>query len=82
MPVPIESYIQPSFIKYRERYPMSYDKRDRFINTVPQKSEMARHNGDTDTGNGWKQPGYNPNSNSTRVERVNIYTDNISLRPY
>jgi hypothetical protein len=31
---------------------------------------------------GWKAAGYNPNHNSTRVERVIITRDIISLKPY
>lgn len=82
MPVPIEAYVEPRFVKYRERYPMSYNKRDKYINTVPQKRELSRHNGNPDDNNGWKQAGYNPNDDSTRIQRINLYTENISLRPY
>ncbi len=82
MPVPIEAYAEPRFIKYRERYPMSYNKRDKFLNTIAQTHTAERYNGDVDARNGWKQAGYNTNDNSTRVQRINMYTDNVSLRPY
>ncbi len=82
MPVPIEAYIEPRFIRYRERYPMSYNKSDRFLNTIAQGHSVERYNGDIDARNGWKQAGYNANSNSTRVERINVRSDDISLKPY
>jgi hypothetical protein len=37
---------------------------------------------DAGDGIGWKAAGYNPNHNSTRVERVIITRDVTSLKPY
>jgi len=79
MPLSENDYRNPYFIKDRERYPMSYDKKDRF-NTVNPRMNMLRHGGNRDFG--WKQAGYNPNSQSTRVERINMTSDTITLRPY
>ena len=31
---------------------------------------------------GFKQPGYNPNHNSARIESININSDTISLKGY
>jgi hypothetical protein len=58
---------------------MSYDKRDRY-NTVNPRMDMARHAGVRDSG--WKQAGYNPNHQSTRIERIKLTNDDISLKPY
>ena len=79
MPVSIEEYAKPSFVKHDTRYPLVPDKKARF-NTVCPRDNMGRYNGDPDTG--WKQPGYNPNHNSTRVEHINLTTDEVSIRPY
>jgi hypothetical protein len=57
---------------------MSYDKKDRF-NTVNPRLNARRHGG---TENGWKQAGYNPNHQSTRIEKINLTGDEISLKPY
>ena len=82
MPVPIEAYIEPKFVKDRPRYPMSYNSKDKFLNTIAQMHTVERYHGDADARNGWKQAGYNPNHNSIRVEGVNLKNDNISLKPY
>lgn len=79
MPVSIDAYAKPSWVKHDVRYPLIPDKEARF-NTICPRDTMARYNGDSDTG--WKQSGYNPNHNSTRVERINLKTDNITLKPY
>ncbi len=79
MPVSEGDYREPYWVKMRDRYPMSYDKKDRF-NTINPRHSMARYNGDPDTG--WKQAGYNPNQQSTRVEKINLTSDTITLRPY
>ena len=74
MAIPIEDFRQPTWIKYKERYPLSYDKKDRFykFNTNPR----SYRNG------GFKQAGYNVSHNSTRIENVNLESDNITLKPY
>ncbi len=82
MPVPIEAYIEPRFIKHRGRHPMSYNKRDKFLNTIAQGHSIERYHGDPNARNGWKQAGYNSNSDSTRIERLNLRSEDISLRPY
>ena len=79
MPIPIDEYKEPSWIRYQMRYPLSYNKVDRF-NTINPKHCMARYNGDPETG--WKQAGYNPNHNSTRVEKINLTVDQVTLKPY
>ena len=79
MPLSESDFREPYFIKDRERYPMSYDKRDRYNTTNPRMA-VQRHSGVADIG--WKQAGYNPNHNSTRVERINLFTEDITLKPY
>jgi len=74
MPIPIEEYAEPKWIRYQERYPMSYNKNDRFykFETNPRSYR----------GGVFKQAGYNPNHNSTRVESVRINSDGITLKGY
>lgn len=81
MPISIEEYSQPKFIKLRDRYPMSYDKEDRFNEVFP-LNFAGRYPGDEGREGGWKQAGYNPNHQSTTIEKIRVRTDNITLKPY
>lgn len=74
MPIPIEDFKEPKWIRYQERYPMSYDKSDRFHRFEDEPRSYR--------GGAFKQPGYNVNHDTTALERVNINSDNISLRGY
>ena len=74
MPVPMSAYSKPYWIRYKEKYPMSYNKKDRY-NEIEDKPRSYR-------GGDYKQAGYNPNHNSTRVERVNLKSESIQLKPY
>ncbi len=81
MPVSENEYREPRFIKYKERYPMTYDKNARYTDTiVNSKVNQARAN--SIDGSGWKQPGYNPNHNSTTTEKINLTTENPTFKPY
>lgn len=81
MPVDISEYATPQFIKIQERYPLSYYKEDRY-NEINPRHEAGRYPGDQGREGGWKQAGYNPNHQSTRIEKIRIRTDNITLKPY
>lgn len=81
MPVSENEYREPRFIKYQERYPISYDKNERYTATLTNARVPAARANSVD-GSGWKQPGYNPNHNSTTIERVNLTTDSPTFRPY
>ena len=81
MPISIEAYAQPEFIKIEDRYPMSYNKEDRFNEICP-RHHAARYRGDEGREGGWKQAGYNPNHQSTTVERIRVRSDTITLKPY
>lgn len=72
MPISIEDYREPKFIKYKTRYPLSEDSNDRFykFETNPRSYR----------GGAFKQPGYNPKHNSTRVEQINVNSDGITIR--
>jgi len=81
MPIPESAFREPAFTKYKERYPISYDKNQRYMDTVVNpRVDVARSN--SVDGSGWKQPGYNPNHNSTRVEKVNLTAESPQFKPY
>lgn len=81
MPVSINDYAKPRFIKLEERYPMSYDKEDRFNEICP-RHHAGRYRGKEGREGGWKQAGYNPNHQSTTLERIRVRADNVTLKPY
>ena len=81
MPISEDEFVEPSWVKLKERYPMSYDAVDKYNETNP-RLDIARHPGDEGREGGWKQAGYNPNHNSTTLERITIRADNIQLKPY
>lgn len=74
MPIPIEDFREPKFVRYKTRYPISEDKLDRFykFETNPRSYR----------GGEFKQAGYNPNHQSVSVERVNLRSDDLTLKPY
>jgi len=74
MTISINEFRNPKFQRYRTRYPLSENKKDRFykFETNPRSFRGAD----------FKQAGYNANHNSTRVERVNLKSDDYTLKPY
>lgn len=76
MPVPIEDYITPKFIRLSERYTIAgvEDAKARFMDF--EQYPRSYRNGI------FPQAGYNVNHNSIRVEKVNLENDAITLKPY
>jgi hypothetical protein len=74
MPISIADFSEPKWVKYQERYPMSYDKNDRFHRFEDEPRSYR--------GGDFKQAGYNVNHDSTTVEKVRINSDTITLRGY
>jgi len=81
MPISIDEYATPSLVRLKDRWPMSYDKKDRF-NEINPMNHAARYQGTEGREGGWKIAGYNPNHQSNTIERINIRSDDITLRPY
>ena len=81
MPISLSEYQKPQWIKLQDRYPMSYNKEDRYNEICP-RHFAGRYQGDQGREGGWKQAGYNPNHNSTRIEEIRIRADNVTLKPY
>lgn len=75
MPISIEEFREPSFIKHRTRYPLSEDKKDRFYKF---ETNPRSYRGEGIT---FPQAGYNPNHQSIRVEKINLTTDDYTLKP-
>ena len=77
MPIPIEEFATPSFIKGRTRYVgnTTIDHKDRFPNYEDDHKRSWRG------PDGYPQAGYNVNHQSTRVENINLYTDDFTLKP-
>jgi hypothetical protein len=75
MPISIEEYREPSWIRSRERYTIAglTDQKARFMN-FEQYPRSYR-------GGVFKQPGYNVNHQAIRVERINMRSDDITLKP-
>jgi len=81
MPVPISAYAEPKFERMKERYPMSYNKEDRYNEVYPEHC-AGRYQGSEGREGGWKQPGYNPNHQTPSIEKIRVRSDNIIVRPY
>lgn len=76
MPIPIEDFAAPKWIRMRERYTIAgmENKRDIFMK-FEQYPRSYR-------GGVYPQPGYNVNHNSTRIERIRLDTDDVTLKGY
>lgn len=81
MPISESELREPKFIKYQDRYPLSYDKNARYTDTIVSPRVFVGRSNSVD-GTGWKQPGYNPSHNSTTIERVNLISENPSFKKY
>lgn len=81
MPISMEEFSVPRWTRYMERYPLSYDKEDRF-NEVNPRHPANRYPGDEGREGGWKQAGYSPNHQSTMIEQIRVRSDDITLKPY
>jgi hypothetical protein len=74
MPISMDAYRQPKWIRYREKQPFSVDKKDKFYKFETNLRSFR--------GGDFKQAGYNTNHDSTTVEKVNLKSDNYTLKPY
>ena len=81
MPISIDEFASPKLVRLMDRYPISYDKQDRFNEICPRDSAL-RYQGSEGREGGWKLAGYNPNHQSTAIERITIRSDDITLKPY
>lgn len=76
MPIPIEAYAKPEWVRLRDRYTVAgiENQKARFIDYGAYPRSYR---------NGYfPQPGYNPNHNSITIERVRMDNDDVVHRPY
>ena len=85
MPIDISEYATPRWVKMRTRYPWVNEKNYSYRNlTINPRTALGRYNSDVTRGDGWKAPGYNPNHNSSTIERVRTGVDTTEqqFKPY
>jgi len=76
MPLSIDDFRYPKFVKQNKRYPFGEDKKDKFYATTGD-SHIRRYK----LGS-FPQQGYNPNSNVVEPKDININTEEYTLPPY
>jgi len=74
MPIDIEEFKEPKLVRYKERYPMSENSKDRFMKF---EDYPRSYRG---VGVTFPQAGYNPNHQSTTVEKINLESDEYTLK--
>lgn len=76
MPLSIEDFREPKFIRWQEKKPFGENVKDKFYATSDRPRSYRSEDG------AFPQPGYNPNANQVTPRKVNINTDNLTLPPY
>jgi hypothetical protein len=75
MPLDISNYAEPYWIRVRDRYTMAGIENDKAVfmdfEDRPREYRLGY----------WPQGGYNPNHNSTRVEKINLKQWDYTLKP-
>jgi hypothetical protein len=75
MPISLDEFRFPKFIKIKESYPFGENPKDKFLNTA---NYPRRYRGES----GFPQPGYNPNSGVSNPRDIDINSDDLTLPPY
>lgn len=75
MPISIEEYRVPKFIRIRPTYPFTDDPKAKYIDG---NDRPRSYKGRTQ----FPQQGYNPHSNRATPEHININTEDLILPPY
>lgn len=76
MPITMDAYRFPAFQKYKQQEPFTESKSAKF-EAADMQTPIRRYRSES-----FPQAGYNPNSNSATVKKVNINTDNYTLPSY
>ncbi|RKZ10824.1 hypothetical protein DRQ25_01575 [Candidatus Fermentibacteria bacterium] len=74
MPIAMEAFRKPYWIKYEEGATLA---RDDSLKWMDYSQQPRRYRGGT-----YPQAGYNPKHNSTRVEQVRLDSDSITLKGF
>ena len=72
MPISLNEYRQPQWIKLEEGATLSRDNTLRWYNFSLDKRGWPM---------GWKYAGYSPIQDSTRIDQPNIDSDSLTLKP-
>ena len=74
MPIDISEFETPKFIKLKNRYPTTENRKEPFMHYAdyPRNYRGA---------NGIPTPGYDPSHNTVKVERVRLDVDDITFLP-
>jgi len=80
MPIPMSSYALPRWIRLRERYTIAgvENQKARFSEILHDTANDRRKYKYGE----WLQAGYNPNHDSTRVEKIRLDSDDVTLKGY
>lgn len=75
MPISIDEYRFPRFVRITEKKPFIEDSKAKFMDGT--YNGLRRFQGEV-----IPQPGYNVEANSTTVRRINTDKDDLTLPPY
>lgn len=75
MPIDISEFATPKFTRIKEQHWLGTDSKAKFINYT---DYPRSYRGD---GGNFPQGGYNPAHNSSKVEKINLKTDEFTLKP-
>lgn len=80
MPLSLGDYALPRWIRLRDRYTVAgvENQKARFSQITYETANNKRKYRD----GAWLQAGYNPNHDSTQIEKIRLDSDNITLKGY
>jgi len=76
MPISMDAYRFPEFVKYKPKLPFIEDSKAKFYATSGEDHLRRYRSGS------FPQQGYNPHLNQARVKNININVDDYTLPPY
>jgi len=75
MPISIDEFRFPRFIKYQEKKPFSEDIQAKFMDGTHFNNQRRFH------ADEFPQAGYNPLANATTIKPVELDNDELTLQP-
>jgi hypothetical protein len=76
MPISIDAYRFPEFVKYKPQMPFTEDPKAKFYATSGEGHFRYYRSGM------FPQQGYNPHLNQAKPKKININVDDFTLPPY
>ena len=74
MPISLDEFRFPRFVKYKSKEPFIEDAKAKFMDGVG--SNLRRFHGES-----FPQSGYNPKANTTSTKPINLETEDYTLPP-